>query len=244
VVASQFWPQAFPSVFSHHLSTSDTHTHKEINIMNPDSASYQELQSECKRLGLSAVGTMSDLKRRLKGRINRQNNFPTDGKETTPQPATSPPAPVKQSRRRDTKSEVSSQLAYHLGRPSTDIPGLLEATNKMMTLLLEDSEAQDKLLAEQHLLLKSLHESFGSMTASLSPYHQQRDRFISTFKKDKLGTATRMDLAIIGKGNFIPEAGDAATDALLYSQPTGRRDIKTFQKLYGLHPATVRKLRE
>jgi len=233
--------------------------------MDPDSAECRELQRECKRLGLRAVGTKVELIRRLKSSTSCQKNSLTlpsqedtefqpgcvdqsknHDEETIPELATSSLVPVKQARGGDPEGEISGQLVNRRrGHRSIDIPTLLVAIEKRMTSLTEGIEAQQKKLAENQLLLNSIAQGVGSMTATVGSYHRERSRFLSTFKKDKLGSATARDLMIITEDKLIAEArGDAATDALLYYGPIGRRDIKTFQKLYGLHPMTVRKLRE
>jgi len=233
--------------------------------MDPDSAECRELQRECKRLGLRAVGTKVELIRRLKSSTSHRKNslaLPSQedtefqpshvdqsknhDEETIPELATNPLVPVKQACGGDPEGEISRQLVNRRrGHRSIDIPTLLVAIEKRMTSLTEGIEAQQKKLVENQLLLNSIAQGVGSMTATVGSYHRERSRFLSTFKKDKLGSATARDLMIITEDKLIAEArGDAATDALLYYGPIGRRDIKTFQKLYGLHPMTVRKLRE
>ena len=61
---------------------------------------------------------------------------------------------------------------------------------------------------------------------SLDAYKLPRNRFISTFKRDKLGTATEADRKIIAGGKAWAHGGDAAVDALLYQGqgPYSRRD--------------------
>ena len=233
--------------------------------MDPDSAEYQELQIECKRLGLRAVGTKTELIRRLKSSTSYQKNSLTlpsqedtefqpshvdqsknHDEEITPELATSSLVPVKQACGGDPGGDVSGQLVNRRrGRRSIDIPTLLAEIEKMMTSFTEGIEAQQKKLAEQELLLDSIGQGIGSMTSTVGSYHHERSRFLSTFKKEKLGSATARDLMIITEDRLIAEeGGDGATDALLYYGPIGRRDFKTFQKLYSLHPMTVRKLGE
>jgi len=156
--------------------------------------------------------------------------------------ATNPLVPVKQSW--DPESETSDRFVHCRPRLcSTDIPTLAEAAEKASTALTERLKLVDEKLAENQLRLTSLDKCVRSMTASWYPYHRLRHQFLSTFKKDKLGTATEDDLRIIAGGTFTLEGGgDAATDALLYEGPNGRRDYATFQKLYGLLPETVRKI--
>ncbi|KAA8895182.1 hypothetical protein FN846DRAFT_912061 [Sphaerosporella brunnea] len=77
---------------------------------------------------------------------------------------------------------------------------------------------------------------------SLDAYKLLRNRFISTFKRDKLASATEADRRIIGEGNAWAHGGDAVVDALLYTGTGGRRDFKAFEKLYGFPPETVQRI--
>jgi hypothetical protein len=82
------------------------------------------------------------------------------------------------------------------------------------------------------------------LTCSLNAYKLLRNRFISTFKRDKLGNATDRDRKIIEVGNSWAHGGDAVVDAQLYQDGNGRRDFLDFKKLYGLLPETVRGISE
>ncbi|RPA90851.1 hypothetical protein L873DRAFT_1716449 [Choiromyces venosus 120613-1] len=73
-------------------------------------------------------------------------------------------------------------------------------------------------------------------------YRRVRNRFISTFKRDKLDGVTQSDLDIIREGNITVHRGDAAVDALLYDGIEGRYDTYTFEELYGMHPSDVKKI--
>ena len=66
-----------------------------------------------------------------------------------------------------------------------------------------------------------------------------RSRFISTFKRDKVGCTTESDLSIIGEGNTLAHGGDAVADTLLYTGIKKRSDHDVFEKLYGMHPGIV-----
>ncbi|KAG0138227.1 hypothetical protein HOY82DRAFT_476433 [Tuber indicum] len=73
-------------------------------------------------------------------------------------------------------------------------------------------------------------------------YSVQRNRFISSFKKEKLGSCTEEDMKIIGEGTTVAHGGDARLDATLYTRPGGRTDIKTFEKLYGIAPQMIERI--
>ncbi|RPB02832.1 hypothetical protein L873DRAFT_1732661 [Choiromyces venosus 120613-1] len=87
----------------------------------------------------------------------------------------------------------------------------------------------------------SLEDHVGSLTTSIEAYKLLRNRFISTFKRDKgLVNATEADRKIIAEGNGWAHGGDVVVDALLYQGTEGRRDRLAFEKLYGIMPGDIR----
>ena len=159
--------------------------------------------------------------------------------EAIPELATSSLVPVGQA------CKTSDQFV-HRRRPlsSAEISALVEATKRASIVTAEMLESNQKQLAELELRLRSVQKGVRSLTAFPSAYHHTRNRFLSTFKKDKLGRATVDDWRIIAQGNVKAEGGDAATDALLYEGTMTRKDFTTFERLYGLHPAIVRNISE
>ena len=83
-----------------------------------------------------------------------------------------------------------------------------------------------------------------SLAVSSKDHMQVRNRFISTFKRDKLKTANPSDYEIIWEGNLAAHGGDAILDAALYISLNKRSDIDTFEKLYGLTPVQVSRISE
>ena len=71
-----------------------------------------------------------------------------------------------------------------------------------------------------------------------------RGRFISTFKRDVLGTANDADRDLIRDGNMFAHHGDAIVDGELYDGPGARRDTGAYIKLYGVHPNWAKNLGE
>ncbi|KAG0129176.1 hypothetical protein HOY82DRAFT_465121, partial [Tuber indicum] len=69
------------------------------------------------------------------------------------------------------------------------------------------------------------------------------NRFMSSFKHNKLHSAVDCDHKIIRDGNATAHGGNTEADAMLYCGPAGRRDVKTFEHLYGLLPEMVLKIR-
>ncbi|KAF8424059.1 hypothetical protein EV426DRAFT_717055 [Tirmania nivea] len=113
----------------------------------------------------------------------------------------------------------------------------------------ERNHFEERLAAlEEREILKdvkiaSLEDRVTNLTVSLDSYHVLRNRFLSTFKRDKLGNATEADFRLIseGEGNNWAHGGDAIADALLYQKQRSycRRDVSTYKRLYGLDPARV-----
>ena len=81
-------------------------------------------------------------------------------------------------------------------------------------------------------------ERVSSLTISLEEYKLLRNRFISTFKRDKLRNATDADIRLIAEGNASAHGGDAVADAMLY-QTHRRRDRSAYEQLYGMDPGAV-----
>lgn len=70
-------------------------------------------------------------------------------------------------------------------------------------------------------------------------FYTPRNRFLSTFKRDILKTATPAEV-MIKEEKACANRGNALWDAELYEKPIGRTDFGTYKALYGLHPAVVR----
>ncbi|RPA97468.1 hypothetical protein L873DRAFT_1836374 [Choiromyces venosus 120613-1] len=95
----------------------------------------------------------------------------------------------------------------------------------------------------------SLQGRVTSLPGSLHAYRLLRNRFISTYKRDKLASATQADRRIIGDGNAWAHGGDALVDAMLYTARDDPqyfvmlRDFSVFETLYAFHPQTVLRMR-
>ena len=84
----------------------------------------------------------------------------------------------------------------------------------------------------------TLQDELRAMKLSSSAYLEVRNRFISTFKRDKLQNANKQDLATIRRSNIGIHSGDALLDAVAY-QKRLRRDTETYEELYGMPWSTV-----
>ncbi|PUU79213.1 hypothetical protein B9Z19DRAFT_980412, partial [Tuber borchii] len=69
-----------------------------------------------------------------------------------------------------------------------------------------------------------------------------RHRFLSTFRRDKLGIKNPQDQDYIDGGNVSAHGGDAVTDSQLYNGSEARDDFATFKCLYGFPPQIVQDL--
>ncbi|KAE8395753.1 hypothetical protein BDV23DRAFT_178327 [Aspergillus alliaceus] len=67
-----------------------------------------------------------------------------------------------------------------------------------------------------------------------------RERFLLTYKRDKLHNASDNECRMIERANIKVHGGGALADAELYDD-YGRRDYDIFKKLYGLNPKDIGK---
>jgi len=96
--------------------------------------------------------------------------------------------------------------------------------------------------ASQAKKIASLEDRVSNLTMPREAYKLLRNRFISTFKRDKLHNATREDYKMIAEGNRWAHGGDAVVDAQLYKGTIRRGDECDFERLYGLPPSIVARL--
>jgi len=92
-------------------------------------------------------------------------------------------------------------------------------------------------LGETKLRVIDLEESVGF-------YGILRNRFLSTFKRDKLQNATPADIGLVATGNVWAYEGNASRDADLYQLLGRRTDFSTYKALYGLHHSVARDIGE
>ena len=92
--------------------------------------------------------------------------------------------------------------------------------------------------------ITQLKDRVYNLEVSSKKYMQLRNRYISTFKRDKLCTSNSTDHAIIRNRSQVTHVPNAITDAALYTSLNQRSDTVTFEKLYGLDPAQVSRMSE
>jgi len=95
-------------------------------------------------------------------------------------------------------------------------PANLEAVTRKLEFAQRGLAEKDDLVRELRARIFSLEAHLGGMTQSLDFYKAGRERFLSVFKRDKLGTNTAVDRRIIDKGNDVVHGGDIVTDAFIY----------------------------
>ena len=87
-----------------------------------------------------------------------------------------------------------------------------------------------------------LEDCVSHLALSSEAHKRLRNRFISTFKRDKLLKETWEDHKMIEEGNRCAHGGDVVADAKLYKGTVRRGDECDFELLYGLPPSVVANL--
>ena len=124
-------------------------------------------------------------------------------------------------------------------RRGLNMAASLDAVQMEVDVLKATVASQGATIASQGATVASLEERVVSLASSLDAYKRIRSRFISTYKRDKLGITTDEDQKIISEGNGRAHGGDAVVDAKLYEGMTRRRDPSAFKKLYGVTPGEI-----
>jgi uncharacterized coiled-coil protein SlyX len=98
--------------------------------------------------------------------------------------------------------------------------------------------AQDDHIAAQDQRISAQDQRIATLEWSSHAFSTGRNRFISTAKRDKLGTATFEDLDIITSANEAFHGGNSKGDVKLYQERI-RSDYDAYTAIYGLHPGVV-----
>jgi hypothetical protein len=117
-------------------------------------------------------------------------------------------------------------------RPLRDRTKALEESTKAL-----QEEVQQLKIRVEHTDMRMMN-----MEASIDGFRDFRNRFISTYKRDKLSLVEESDHWFIRSGNRFAHEGNFKRDAELYEGMSGRKDDWVFTELYGIDPATVRKI--
>jgi hypothetical protein len=100
----------------------------------------------------------------------------------------------------------------------------------------------EKELSDTKQELRDTKFRVTDLEESAGYYGVLRNRFLSTFKRDKPKNATPADMGLIASGNLWAHEGNASRDADLYQSVGGRTDFATYKELYGLHPWMAREI--
>jgi len=221
----------------------------------------RDLQDECKALGLCSTGTVADLVQRLQNFRNRDPSSSPD--ENDPMAEAILVTESKVCGEEDMKTEAKAAFVKVLANDELNVTtvrgevyvcnsrglGLAGLPERFRILELELLSLKDKQEKETLSLKEEIQELNSEiMTLKLAgqDYRRVRQRFISTFVRDKLGCARQSDINIIKEVNLTVHRGDAVVDALLYNDMgvNGRQDSFAFEELYGIHPFDVKKICE
>ena len=225
---------------------------------SPIKGSYKELRAKCKSLGLGEGGSKAELLKRLNAQITATATTSDDLESGDPDlcdciVATEVEYGGEDEMRADAAVVLGAELEQGL-EVETLADGQVAVGNRRgidmaevktkVSELMEFKEEAKSELASAKSKIASLEDRVQSLSQSLQNYKLVRGRFVSTFKRDVLGTATDADRHIIRGGKMWAHGGDAIVDAQLYEGPGGRRDLAAYIKLYGVNPLWVQNIGE
>ncbi|KAG0137764.1 hypothetical protein HOY82DRAFT_647126 [Tuber indicum] len=171
---------------------------------------------ELRQLGNQRQPERLDRRRRTNGLIASliAHNQP-DTRTITPLSPEDPGQAAERSR----EPNDSAVTGDHVDRRG-NIPALLASIKRSLyTLVIQNANISTRLQ---------------SLASSVPGYSGQRNCFLSTFKRDKLGCATPEDLRVIEAEGLLAYGGNVRLDATLYGDDGGITDIETMEKLYGI----------
>ena len=220
--------------------------------MSTKTTSLKDLQRQCKAAGLDAKGTKADLAKRLQVKMAQEAPPPESQDDPDCEAILATRTEVgddegMESAAKDALGGALEAKALSVedvgGKPfvgnrrSPEFAGLAERTR----VLEEQAQISQERIVTLEIDVGSLGERVSSLTTSLDTYKFLRNRFISTFKRYKLGNATAADKRLIAEGNASAHGGDAVVDAMLYQTQTtnSRRDPSAYKRLYGFNPLVV-----
>ena len=187
----------------------------------PVKRSYKELRAKCKSLGLRAGGSKEELAKRINAQITATSTTSDEsgnpdlcdcivatGVEYGGEDEMRAGAAVVRQAELERELEVETLAG---GQVAVDNRRGLDVA-ELKTKVYELREFEGGAKSE----IASLEDRVQSPSQSLQNYKLVRSRFISTFKRDVLGTATDAGREIVRGGNTWAHGGDAIADAQLY----------------------------
>ncbi|KAF8531573.1 hypothetical protein BDD12DRAFT_800063 [Trichophaea hybrida] len=198
--------------------------------MPAKSATLKGLQRQCKTEGLDTTGTRADFRGQQEGPAGAFTES-QDDTECDAILVTRSEIGSEEELKKDAKDALGQALQeeeLHVH----DVRGELFVGNLRG---LSFANFKDKKIASLEVKNASLEDRVSSLTISLDAYKLLRNRFISTFKRDKLANATEADRRIIGEGNAWAYGGYCCRCHAV----SKRRDASTYKRLYGMDPLRV-----
>ncbi|PWW72484.1 hypothetical protein C7212DRAFT_348103 [Tuber magnatum] len=181
----------------------------------------ENLQKQCKAAGLPTKGSKAQLTKRLKDW--------RECKESSPENEDYPKCDAILATDAGTKMDAKVALGQALQEGELEVERVRRAIFVGNRRGLDLADLQQRVHVVEHKTaslkdeiaflkdgLGQMNDRLSTLTLALREYRQVRERFISTFKRDKLKNDTKTDRKIIQGGNITAHGGDAAADALLY----------------------------
>jgi hypothetical protein len=105
----------------------------------------------------------------------------------------------------------------------------------------EADRAQNKAFWEKlQLQQEGLASQMKELAAVTSGFRSVRERFLENYRRDKM-KSTVADNRKVKEGNEVAHGGNVLSDAKIFLD-TNRRDMSTFESLYGLTPLVAHRL--
>ena len=130
---------------------------------------------------------------------------------------------------RDSITIVGNEMGVDYGHSKAAI-SQLEENVRTLTARADASDRRADALGQE-----AAHTRL-YLDTMLTDARRTRERFACVFKRDKLRTANDADLQVIREGNNSVHGGNCVLDGDLWIPNGQRRDIETFQALYGILP--------
>ena len=234
----------------------------------------KDLIQQCKDAGIGAGGSVTDLKERLEAHwkyeealladpedvcdaipvsqaiVGDEDDMKKDGRYAFERTLADRDDPLEVSQARG-RFYVGNRRGITLGELLSELcekdlikDAKLASLSAKIASLSSKVAGHDEEIASLSAKVAVHDEEMALMKRESSDYRRIRNRFISTYVRDKLKNQTPEDEIIIHQGNCTAHRGDASVDALLYDEGGSRDDHYAFELLYGLYPSDVKKLGE
>ncbi|CUS07970.1 unnamed protein product [Tuber aestivum] len=222
--------------------------------------SEKELQDECKAAGINCEGKVADLIQRLQDYRNQELSSSPSHANLRKEEMLVTQSTVGDAEIMEREVQAGSKIprdknTQDLPMVGGDILGghsrsqglaglaerirILEARSVLKDQRLSMLKERDLMLDQEISLLQ---DTVSTLKLAGEAYRQVRQRFVSTFIRDKLGCAKQSDHDLINEVHGLAHGGDAVVDALLYEGIGAREDTYAFEDLYGIHPSDIKRI--